>query len=247
MEEPILKVSHLSKSFGKNLILKDIDFEVKKGDITCIIGPSGSGKSTLLRCINLLEDPSGGDIIFKGKSVLTEKSKITKYRTLVGMVFQNFNLFSNMTALKNCMIGQEKVLKKSKKEAKENAIKYLEKVGMTPYINAKPKQLSGGQQQRVAIAKALSMQPDILLFDEPTSALDPQMVGDVLDVMKDLAKDSGLTMLIVTHEMKFAEDVANNIIFMNNGVILEEGNPKKVLRNPDHPETKEFLQRFFDE
>ncbi|MDO5014470.1 MAG: amino acid ABC transporter ATP-binding protein [Clostridia bacterium] len=247
MSESILRISHLSKSFGDNQILKDIDFEVKKGDITCIIGPSGSGKSTLLRCINLLETPSGGDIVFNGESILNSKSKITKYRTLVGMVFQNFNLFANMTALKNCMIGPQKVLKKSKKEAEKTALHYLDKVGMTPYINAKPKQLSGGQQQRVAIAKALSMQPEILLFDEPTSALDPQMVGDVLDVMKDLAKDSGLTMLIVTHEMKFAEDVANNVVFMNSGVIIEEGSPENVLRNPKNPETKEFLKRFFDE
>ena len=215
MNETILKVQHLGKSFGTHEILKDIDFSVKPKDVTCIIGPSGSGKSTLLRCMNLLETPSSGEICYHGTNIMDRHVNVPEYRSKVGMVFQNFNLFSNMTVLKNCTVGQEKVLKKSKEEAQKNAMMYLEKVGMAPYINAKPKQLSGGQKQRVAIARALAMEPEILLFDEPTSALDPQMVGEVLEVMRTLAKD-GLTMIIVTHEMAFAKDVAGAYVeFVN--------------------------------
>ena len=207
MSEKILEVKHLGKAFGSNQVLRDIDFSVSPGDVTCIIGPSGSGKSTLLRCLNMLETPSTGEINYHGTDITSKNVNVPEYRSKVGMVFQNFNLFNNMTALKNCTVGQVKVLKKSKEEAEKKALYYLEKVGMAPYINAKPKQLSGGQKQRVAIARALAMEPEILLFDEPTSALDPQMVGEVLEVMRDLAHD-GLTMIIVTHEMAFAKDVA---------------------------------------
>ncbi len=247
MEErkPILEIKHLSKSFGKNLVLKDIDFEVYPGDITCIIGASGSGKSTLLRCINLLETPTGGEIIHDGQNVLERHVNVPAYRAKVGMVFQSFNLFNNMTVLKNCMVGCEKVLKESREKAYEKAIFYLEKVGMAPYINAKPKQLSGGQKQRVAIARALAMEPEVLLFDEPTSALDPQMVGEVLEVMRSLAKE-GLTMLIVTHEMAFARDVTNQVVFMADGVICEQGTPEEIFVNPKKEQTREFLSRFMN-
>lgn len=240
----VISIKGLKKSFGENEVLKDINFSVNKGDVTCIIGSSGSGKSTMLRCINLLEEPSGGEIIYNGQNILETKN-IPAYRAKVEMVFQSFNLFENMTVLKNCMIGQLKVLKKSKEEARETAMYYLDKVGMAPYINAKPKQLSGGQKQRVAIARALSMKPDVILFDEPTSALDPQMVGEVLDVIKNIAKE-GLTMIIVTHEMAFARDVSNHVVFMHNGVICEEGTPKEIFTAPKHPETKEFLSRFMN-
>ena len=222
----VISISGLKKSFGENEVLKDINFSVNKGDVTCIIGSSGSGKSTMLRCINLLEEPTGGEIIYNGQNILETKN-IPAYRAKVEMVFQSFNLFENMTVLKNCMIGQMKVLKASKEVAKKEAMYYLEKVGMAPYINAKPRQLSGGQKQRVAIARALAMKPDVILFDEPTSALDPQMVGEVLEVIKNIAKE-GLTMIIVTHEMAFARDVANHIVFMNDGVICEEGTPQMV-------------------
>ena len=197
MDEKILEIRHLSKAFGKNVVLRDIDFSVKQGDVTCIIGASGSGKSTLLRCINFLEEPTAGDIIYHGKNMMEERMNEAAYRAKVGMVFQSFNLFNNMTVLQNCMVGQEKVLKKDKETARKNAMYFLDKVGMAPYINAKPRQLSGGQKQRVAIARALAMEPEVLLFDEPTSALDPQMVGEVLAVMRKLA-DEGLTMMIVT-------------------------------------------------
>ena len=243
MSEKILEVKHLGKTFGKNEVLKDIDFSVSPGDVTCIIGPSGSGKSTLLRCLNMLETPSSGEINYHGTDITDIKVNVPEYRSRVGMVFQNFNLFNNMTALKNCTVGQEKVLKKSKEEAHEKAMFYLEKVGMAPYINAKPRQLSGGQKQRVAIARALAMEPEILLFDEPTSALDPQMVGEVLEVMRNLAKD-GLTMIIVTHEMAFARDVSKHVIFMANGVIVEEGEPKALFENPKDALTRDFLSRF---
>ena len=243
MSEKILEVKHLGKTFGKNEVLKDIDFSVRPGDVTCIIGPSGSGKSTLLRCLNMLETPTSGEINYHGTDITDIKVNVPEYRSRVGMVFQNFNLFNNMTALKNCTVGQEKVLKKSKEEAHEKAMFYLEKVGMAPYINAKPRQLSGGQKQRVAIARALAMEPEILLFDEPTSALDPQMVGEVLEVMRNLAKD-GLTMIIVTHEMAFARDVSKHVIFMANGVIVEEGEPKALFENPKDALTKDFLSRF---
>ncbi|MBQ7639183.1 MAG: amino acid ABC transporter ATP-binding protein [Clostridia bacterium] len=243
MSETILEINHLSKFFGKHEVLTDIDFSVDTGDVTSIIGASGSGKSTLLRCINLLETPTSGEIIYRGPNIKKIKGGAPAYRTKVGMVFQSFNLFNNMTVLKNCMVGQTKVLHRSKEEAKKEAMKYLEKVGMAPYINAKPRQLSGGQKQRVAIARALAMNPDILLFDEPTSALDPEMVGEVLNVMRTLAKE-GTTMLVVTHEMAFARDVSNKVVYMNGGVILEQGTPEEVFGNPQHKETVDFLARF---
>jgi putative lysine transport system ATP-binding protein len=239
----ILKINHLSKTFGTNVVLTDIDFNVNTGDVTTIIGASGSGKSTLLRCINLLETPTTGDVVFHGTKVADGGMKEEAYRSKVGMVFQSFNLFNNHTVLSNCMVGQIKVLKKSKSEAKEQAMKYLEKVGMSPYINAKPAQLSGGQKQRVAIARALAMDPEILLFDEPTSALDPEMVGEVLEVMKTLASE-GMTMLVVTHEMSFARDISSHVVFMADGKIEEEGTSEQIFINPTSDRTKEFLARF---
>ena len=244
MGKEIIEIKHLTKRFGDHEVLKDINFSVKKGDITTIIGASGSGKSTLLRCINLLETPSGGEILYNGDNILETKD-VPNYRTKVGMVFQNFNLFENMNVLQNCMIGLQKVLKIDKAEAKEKALFFLEKVGMTPFINAKPKQLSGGQKQRVAIARALAMQPEILLFDEPTSALDPQMVGEVLSVIKTLASE-GFTMIIVTHEMAFAKEISNHVVFMHQGIILEEGTSEDIFVNPKNDETKEFLHRFIN-
>lgn len=243
MGEKILEIRHLSKTFGKNEVLKDIDFTVSQGDVTSVIGPSGSGKSTLLRCINLLETPSGGQILHHGKDITARGSSVTAYRAKVGMVFQSFNLFENMSVLQNCMTGQVKVLKKSKEAARASALTYLDKVGMAPYINAKPRQLSGGQKQRVAIARALAMEPEVLLFDEPTSALDPEMVGEVLSVMKTLAQE-GTTMIVVTHEMAFARDVSSHVVFMSDGVICEEGEPKALFSNPQHQRTVEFLARF---
>lgn len=245
MAEPILQVKHLSKTFGKHEVLRDIDFSVNAGDVTSIIGASGSGKSTLLRCINLLETPGSGEILYHGANIDKIKGGASAYRSHVGMVFQSFNLFNNMTVLKNCMIGQTKVLGKSRAEAKETAMKYLEKVGMAPYINAKPSQLSGGQKQRVAIARALAMNPEVLLFDEPTSALDPQMVGEVLSVMRTLAAE-GLTMIVVTHEMAFARDVSSHVVFMADGVICEEGTPADIFENPKNAKTRDFLTRFFE-
>ncbi|MBK1813709.1 amino acid ABC transporter ATP-binding protein [Clostridium sp. YIM B02505] len=240
--ENVIDIKHLNKSFGTHEVLKDIDFSVKKGEVVCIIGSSGSGKSTLLRCVNLLEKPTGGEIIYKGENILDDKHDIYAYRTKLGMVFQSFNLFNNHNVLSNCVVGQVKVLKRSKAEAEEVARKYLKVVGMEQYINAKPKQLSGGQRQRVAIARALSMEPDVMLFDEPTSALDPEMVGEVLKVMKELA-ESGLTMLIVTHEMGFAEEVSDRVVFMDKGVIAEEGTPEQIFKNPTQDRTREFLKR----
>ncbi len=243
MDDLILQVNHLSKSFGTHEVLRDIDFTVRKGDVTSIIGASGSGKSTLLRCINLLETPTSGQILYHGKDVAGRGVNAAAYRSHVGMVFQSFNLFSNMTVLENCMVGQIKVLKKDKETARQHALEYLEKVGMTPYINARPRQISGGQKQRVAIARALAMDPEVLLFDEPTSALDPEMVGEVLTVMRSLAQE-GMTMLVVTHEMAFARDVSNHVVYMNNGVICEQGSPNDVFGNPQKQETKDFLARF---
>ena len=243
MGELILQVNHLSKAFGSNQVLRDIDFTVEKGDVISIIGASGSGKSTLLRCINLLETPTSGEILYHGKNVVGRGVNPTEYRSHVGMVFQSFNLFNNMTVLENCMVGQIKVLKKSKEAARAHAMEYLEKVGMAPYINARPRQISGGQKQRVAIARALAMDPEVLLFDEPTSALDPEMVGEVLNVMQALAQE-GMTMLVVTHEMAFARDVSNHVVYMNQGVICEEGTPEEVFGNPQKQETKDFLSRF---
>ena len=241
MCKEILQFCHIGKTFGDHQVLKDVNFTVNKGDVTCIIGSSGSGKSTLLRCANLLEKPTSGEIIFDGKNILAEKNT-AKFRQKVGMVFQSFNLFNNMNVLQNCTVGLRSVLKLSKEEATKRAMQYLESVGMSAYVNARPHQLSGGQKQRVAIARALAMQPELLLFDEPTSDLDPEMVGEVLSVMKDLAK-SGLTMLIVTHEMAFARDVANKVVFMDEGVIVEEGTPEEIFQNPKEPRTREFLAR----
>lgn len=243
MDNTILEIRHLSKSFGTNLVLRDIDFTVEKGDVISIIGASGSGKSTLLRCINLLETPTSGEILYHGENVAGPKVNAAAYRSHVGMVFQSFNLFNNMTVLENCMVGQIKVLKKDEETARKRAMDYLEKVGMAPYIHAKPRQISGGQKQRVAIARALAMDPEVLLFDEPTSALDPEMVGEVLSVMRALA-DSGMTMLVVTHEMAFARDVSSRVVYMNQGVICEAGTPEEVFGNPQRQETKDFLARF---
>lgn len=239
--QEVFRIEGLKKSFGKNEILKGIDFTVHKGEVIAIIGSSGSGKSTMLRCINLLETPTGGHIYYHGQDVVNSKNK-SAYRAKVGMVFQQFNLFENKNVLANCVIGQTSVLHRNKKEATEIAKKYLQKVGMYEYINAKPAQLSGGQKQRIAIARALCMNPDTILFDEPTSALDPEMVGEVLNVMKELASE-GLTMLVVTHEMGFAREVANRVIFMNDGVILEDGAPEEIFSNPKEERTKEFLSR----
>jgi len=239
----ILTIQHLSKTFGTNVVLKDIDFHVNSGDVTSIIGASGSGKSTLLRCINLLETPTSGDIIFHDKNVTAAQINEASYRAKVGMVFQSFNLFNNHNVLTNCMLGQRIVLKKNEEEARKSAIKFLDKVGMAPYINAKPQQLSGGQKQRVAIARALAMEPEIILFDEPTSALDPEMVGEVLEVMRKLAKE-GMTMLVVTHEMDFAREISNHIVYMGDGKIVEEGTCEQIFEKPQNARTKEFLSRF---
>ena len=243
MSEAILRVEHLSKSFGKREILRDIDFSVHPGDVTSIIGASGSGKSTLLRCINLLELPTSGRILYHNEDMTSGRGNVAAYRAKVGLVFQSFNLFNNMTVLENCTVGQIRVLKKKKEAARETAMRYLDRVGMAPYANARPQQISGGQKQRVAIARALAMQPEILLFDEPTSALDPEMVGEVLNAMRLLAQD-GMTMLVVTHEMAFARDVSNRVVYMNRGVICEDGTPEQIYGNPQKPETREFLARF---
>ena len=243
MSEKVIELVHLQKQFGENTVLRDINLSVSKGEVLSIIGASGSGKSTMLRCINLLETPTSGQILYHGKDITGHDMNLSQYRAKVGMVFQSFNLFSNMTALNNCITGQVSVLKRSRDEAETIAMKYLERVGMAPYINARPSQLSGGQKQRVAIARALAMEPEALLFDEPTSALDPQMVGEVLDVMRSLAED-GLTMIVVTHEMAFARDVSSNVVFMSGGVICEEGKPHDIFENPQNPKTREFLTRF---
>lgn len=245
MSEKVIELVHLQKQFGENTVLRDINLSVSKGEVLSIIGASGSGKSTMLRCINLLETPTSGQILYHGKDITGHDMNLSQYRAKVGMVFQSFNLFNNMTALNNCITGQVSVLKRSREEAEAIAMKYLERVGMAPYINARPSQLSGGQKQRVAIARALAMEPEALLFDEPTSALDPQMVGEVLDVMRSLAED-GLTMIVVTHEMAFARDVSSNVVFMSGGVICEEGKPHDIFENPQNPKTCEFLTRFFD-
>ena len=245
MSEHILEVRHLGKSFGSHEVLRDVDFSVCKGDVVSILGVSGSGKSTLLRCINLLEEPSCGTILYHGEDICKKGFSLTSYRAKVGMVFQSFNLFANLSVLENCVVGQRQVLHRSREEAEEKAKLYLEKVGMLPYINAKPKQLSGGQKQRVAIARALAMEPEVLLFDEPTSALDPQMVGEVLAVMRRLASE-GLTMIVVTHEMAFARDVSTRVVFMKDGVICEEGSPSDIFVNPQKEETKDFLARFIN-
>ena len=216
---------------------------VNKGDVISVIGPSGSGKSTMLRCVNLLEEPTGGRIVFEGRDIMEKEMKVSEFRTKVGMVFQSFNLFNNMNALANCVCPQVTVLKRPRAEAEKIAKEYLAKVGMSAYLNARPGQLSGGQKQRVAIARSLSMNPDVILFDEPTSALDPEMVGEVLDVMKSLAK-TGLTMIVVTHEMSFARDVSDRVIFMDGGYILEDSTPAEIFGNPKEQRTREFLSRY---
>ena len=241
--DEIITVRHLSKSFGTHEVLKDIDFSVRPGDVASIIGASGSGKSTLLRCINLLETPTSGEILYHGTNILDHSMKKAKYRSKVGMVFQSFNLFNNMTVLKNCMIGQMKVLGRSREESREKALEYLDKVGMSPFLNAKPRQLSGGQKQRVAISRALAMDPEVLLFDEPTSALDPEMVGEVIEVIKKLAQE-GMTMLVVTHEMAFARTVSKNVVFMADGVIAEQGPPEQLFQHPQRERTRDFLARY---
>lgn len=246
MNPPIIKVSHLEKNFGENRVLIDIDFETYKGDVISIIGSSGSGKSTLLRCINLLEKPTSGSISFHGQDIQQKGFSLQDYRARVGMVFQNFNLFNNLTVLDNCTVGQIKVKHKSRSEAEEFALEILKSVGMAQYIHAKPKQISGGQKQRVAIARALSMEPEVLLFDEPTSALDPEMVGEVLSVMRNLA-DSGLTLLVVTHEMTFARDVSNRVVFMDNGLIAEDSTPDIIFNNPKNQRTRIFLDRMLNQ
>ena len=245
MGNEIIKIEHLRKDFGSRCVLKDINFTVKPKEVVCIIGSSGSGKSTLLRCINLLERPTSGEILYHDKDITTGKMPLAKLRSKVGMVFQQFNLFNNLTVLENCVIGQMKVLKKSRKKSEEMAMEFLTKVGMEKFINAKPSQISGGQKQRVAIARALAMEPEVLLFDEPTSALDPEMVGEVLKVMKDLAQ-SGLTMLVVTHEMGFAQEVSDRVVFMDQGVIVEDDTPEVIFNNPQHKRTQEFLSRMLN-
>lgn len=240
---PIISVKNLEKKFGDHEVLKDISFDLFEGDVVCIIGSSGSGKSTLLRCVNQLETPTSGDILYHGYPVAADAASVNRFRAQVGMVFQQFNLFNNMTVFENCMAGVRKVKRRSKTYSKEICLKYLEKVGMTPYIKAKPHQLSGGMKQRVAIARALAMEPEVLLFDEPTSALDPEMVGEVLAVMKQLANE-GLTMVIVTHEMAFARDVSNRTIFMDQGYIVEDAPPEELFNQPKNQRTKEFLSRF---
>ncbi len=240
--EVIIELSHLEKTFGDNAVLKDINLCVKRGEVVSVIGSSGSGKSTMLRCINLLETPTGGRILYEGVDVTSKGVKLTDYRTKVGMVFQSFNLFGNMTALENCVKPQMIVLKRSREEAEKIAREYIDKVGMSAYINAKPSQLSGGQKQRIAIARALSMNPNVILFDEPTSALDPEMVGEVLEVMKNLA-EAGYTMIVVTHEMGFARQVSDKVVFMDDGYVVEEGTPSEIFENPKMDRTREFLSR----
>ena len=243
MTDRIFEIRHLQKQFGDHQVLIDVNLSVERGEVVSIIGSSGSGKSTLLRCINLLETPTSGEILYKGKNIQTEIPSLYRYRAEVGMVFQQFNLYNNMDVLQNCVIGQKLVMKRSKQEAEELAMKYLTTVGMKQFINAKPRQLSGGQKQRVAIARTLAMSPEVILFDEPTSALDPEMVGEVLNVMKSLAS-TGLTMLVVTHEMGFARDVSDRVVFMDGGVVVEDGSPDVVFNNPSKPRTREFLSRY---
>lgn len=243
MNQEIFKINNLKKSFGTHQVLKDISFKVEKEEIISIIGSSGSGKSTLLRCLNLLETPTSGQITYLGQDILKPKFDINHYRAKVGMVFQSFNLFNNLSVLNNCIIPQETVLKRDHETAKNNAIQNLQSIGMSQFLEAKPFQLSGGQKQRVAIARAVSMNPDVLLFDEPTSALDPEMVDEVLNAMKKLA-EIGLTMIIVSHEMQFVKDISHEILFMDNGIILEHGSPYQIFEHPKEKRTKDFLKRF---
>ena len=242
MTENIISIKNLKKSFGEHEVLKGVDLDVKKGEVVSVIGASGSGKSTMLRCINLLETPSDGEILYNGRNIQSADFDVAEYRAKVGMVFQQFNLFNNMDVMKNCVIGQMKVLKRSREEAEKIALEYLGKVGMSAFIKARPAQLSGGQKQRVAIARALAMNPDVLLFDEPTSALDPEMVGEVLELMRELA-DDGMTMIVVTHEMGFAKEVASRVMFMDGGKIVEENEPQEFFSNPKNPRLREFLSK----
>ncbi|GAB3544182.1 amino acid ABC transporter ATP-binding protein [Arthrobacter tumbae] len=239
---PAIEVRQLCKSFGDNEVLKGIDFHVDQGEVVCVIGPSGSGKSTLLRCVNRLEEPTSGTIIVEGLDITDEDTDLDKVRTRIGMVFQQFNLFPHLTVLRNLTLAQIRAKKRGKAEAEEIARRNLDKVGLADKVDAFPAQLSGGQQQRVAIARALSMDPDMMLFDEPTSALDPELVGDVLDVMKQLARD-GMTMMVVTHEMGFAREVGDRVVFMDGGIVVEQGKPDDVLGNPQHERTKSFLSK----
>lgn len=243
MSDTVISIRDLKKSFSERDILRGIDLDIRKNEVISVIGSSGSGKSTMLRCINLLEEPTSGDILFHGQSVLNGNIDLNEYRSRIVMVFQQFNLFGNMSVLENCVRPQTVVLKRDKDEARETALRYLSKVGMAEYINARPSQLSGGQKQRVAIARALSMNPEVILFDEPTSALDPEMVGEVLDVMRELAAE-GITMIVVTHEMAFARDVSNRVVFIDEGVICEEGDPKEFFANPKTDRARAFLSRF---
>lgn len=244
-DKKVIQIKNIRKNFGNRTVLENINFDVHEGEVVSIIGSSGSGKSTLLRCINLLEKPTSGEIIFHDRDVVSGKVPLVELREKVGMVFQQFNLFNNLSVLENCVIGQMKVLNKSREEAEKKAKELLTKVGMERFIHAKPNQISGGQKQRVAIARALAMEPEVLLFDEPTSALDPEMVGEVLKVMKDLAS-SGLTMIVVTHEMSFAHDVSTRVVFMDKGVIVEDNKPEIIFDNPQHERTREFLSRMLN-
>ena len=239
-QDSMISIQHLSKRFGDNEVLKDVNIEIAKGEVVVVLGPSGSGKSTMLRCINLLEKPTGGHIFIEGKEITDPKTDVNKLREHVGMVFQQFNLFPQLTALKNVMLAQRKVLKRSKEEAERIAQFELDRVGLGDRGDYFPAQLSGGQQQRVAIARALAMEPHVMLFDEATSALDPELVRGVLDVMRSLAEE-GMTMVVVTHEMQFAKDVADRVIFMEGGVVVEEGTPDEVFNHPKHERTKNFL------
>ena len=239
---PAIEVRGLHKYFGDNEVLKGIDFHVDAGQVVCVIGPSGSGKSTLLRCVNRLEEPTSGQIFVEGIDICDDETDLDRVRSRIGMVFQSFNLFPHMSVLRNLTIAQTKVLRRSKDEAVRVARSTLERVGLADRASAYPAQLSGGQQQRVAIARSLCMNPDMMLFDEPTSALDPELVGDVLDVMRNLANE-GMTMMVVTHEMGFAREVGDKLVFMDGGVIVEEGDPKDVLANPQHERTQRFLSK----
>ena len=245
MENKIIELQHLKKNYNGVEVLKDINFTISKGEVLSIIGSSGSGKSTMLRCINLLEKPTGGDILYHGESILSSKFNQNKFRSKVGMVFQQFYLFENMSVMDNCTVAQIKVLNRDKESAVKEAKKYLELVGMIEHAHKKPSMLSGGQKQRVAIARALCMNPEVLLFDEPTSALDPEMVNDVLQVMTKLA-ETGMTMVVVTHEMQFARDVSTRVCFMNEGYIIEDTDPKIMFTNPKHERVKEFLKNYLN-